>query len=76
MTYSYSEFGNATVNDGGWPRPAIYKATRISDGFHYMEVRMGPFKKRKYINPEDVTFKQKVTLIMVEKVGRYGEVPA
>lgn len=61
---------NATVHEfGRSPYPAEYRATRISDGKHYMEIRYGKQQSRKWVRPKDVTFKVKVAKRYIEKVS-------
>lgn len=65
---------DTTVVHKGGVYPGVYKATRIKDGHHFIEVMFGSIKTRKYVSPEDVTFKRDVKLILVEKVGPHGQV--
>lgn len=61
---------NATVREyGGSPYPAEYQATRISDGKHYMEIRIGKSQSRKWIRPKDVEFKMEVKRVYIEKAS-------
>lgn len=61
---------NATVHEfGRSPYPAEYRATRISDGKYYMEIRYGKQQSRKWVQPKYVTFKTKVTERFIEKVS-------
>lgn len=61
---------NATVQEfGGLPYPAEYLATRRSDGKYYMEVRHGRSQSRKWLRPKDVTFKEDITHVYIEKAG-------
>lgn len=61
---------NAVVREfGGQPYPAEYRATRISDGKLYMEVRYGKQQSRKWLRPKDVVFKEEITHVYIEKVS-------
>lgn len=59
---------NATVQEYGYaPYPAEYIATRISDGYLYMEVRKGKSQSRKWVKPSAVKFKSPVVERLIEK---------
>lgn len=61
---------DSTVREyGGQPYLAEYKATRISDGKFYMEIRYGKKQSRKWIRPKDVTFKSTITERFIEKAS-------
>lgn len=66
---------NVTIDWRGIPFPGIYRATRRRDGYHYCEIRFGMSKTRKYFHPDEVTFRREVKRVMVDKVGRYGQIP-
>jgi hypothetical protein len=61
-------YGDATATVCGLPYRAAYRATRKSDGFYYMYIQYSNMQGRKWINPQNVIFKRKITEILVNKV--------